>query len=453
MSAPGLTKRQLLMRGARMASAAPLGLAACGFGGGAGSTEGGSSASQQPVTLSLKAYIPSELVRQAYDQTLEEWKRSNPTITIEPDFTNNATFNQQIVAKIASGTVPDVTITDWNNLADWALDKHLLPLDDLMKSHRISADEWFPGPMEYGRLRDKYYGLPLTGYTTVLYYNRDLFQRNGVPLPPAKGEWRWRELEAAAVRMTRRDPSNPQNSQWGIMPIFNTSIDIASAVWQNGGTITDTREFPTKMTLDQPKALEALQFLVDLRHRHQAVPTPEDQQALGGHPFVLGKVAMYWGPAWLFFTTMADVKDFWWDVAPGPRGPSGTQAAGTQPNHWSAFKATKHPNEAFKFVYFLTGGAGARIRAEVQSILVAHKRIMDDVWMKAKPAVNRQAVVDSHAYTKTPYKGRLYGKWNADVQQALGRAWNGELSVTAAAADAVQRGNTILNEAKAMGNG
>jgi ABC-type glycerol-3-phosphate transport system substrate-binding protein len=416
-------------------------LAACGLPRG-GEPAGGPSAA--PATVRFKTYFTSEAVRQSYDQAFAAWKEQYPTITLDLEFTNYATFKEQIVAQIVSGTPPDASNLDMEEFLPWAYDGLLLPLDAYMKQARISADEFYGGA-EFQRIQGKYYALPSTGYTTVLYYNRDLFQKSGVRLPPHDGSWRWKDLQEAAIRLTRRDPANPQQSQWGLLVGHALNYEFPSAVWQNGGNVTERRESPTRTTLDEPAAVAALEWLVDLRYKHQVVPLPDDEKALGGHPFVLGKVGMFWASAGLFATTMTQVQDFWWDVAPGPRGPSGGQASCAAQNQFAGYKATRHPEATLQAVYFFTGGTGQRLRAELTSLLPAHKRILQEVWLKAPPAVNRQAVIDSYPYTRALWKGRQFGKWFSVVQRILNEARDRKLSVADAAREAARQGTAILS--------
>ena len=422
-------------------------LAACA-GAQPGTGESGGAPARQPATLRFKYRIPSDVVRQSYDRALEVWRTEHPEIVLEPEANDSATFTPSLTSQIAAGTPPDAAPADWDQSLDWASDGLLLPLDDLLKARRVNPDEWFQGAMDYTRLGGKAYGLPITGYTTVVYYNRDLFQREGVPLPPKDGSWRWRDLEALAVRLTRRDPSDPQASRWGLIPSSAVSGGLASAVWQNGGSLTDVRESPEKMTIDQPAAVEAIAWLTDLSLKHRVGPTAEERRALGKDPFVMGRVAMLWGGMPLFFNTMFQITDFTWDLVPGPRGPSGTQGAATQTNAFAIFKGTKHADQAFTLIYFFTAGAGVRVRAEIQQVAVAHKRALQEVWMKAQPAVNRQALIDSQPYTRDVYKGRLCSQWVAAVQGAVDRAVNGEISPKAAADAAAAQGAVVLADAR-----
>jgi multiple sugar transport system substrate-binding protein len=391
-------------------------------------------------TVIFKTYAPGEPAQQAYAAAMEAWAKVNPRITLQPDITANSGLHQPgLTAQIAGGTPPDVCQVDWNYSVDFALDGLLLPLDDVMRKERVSPDEWFGGQMEQLRLGGKYHGLPITGHADLLYYNRDLFQRAGVATPPAQPTWRWQDVLAAAERLTRRPAGDVQASQWGLQVNFNLTQALGSAIWQNGGTITDTRENPTRTTLDA-KAQDAIQWLVDLRLKHQVATTDADQQALGGNPFVLGKVAMFWGWSAHLYTTMAPIRDFWWDLTFVPRGPGGTQASSAANNHLAALKSTREPALAWKLMYFFAAEEGARLRSELQGIPPAHRRLFDEAWMKTQPAVRRQVLKETHPRAQGWWKGRGFGNWHSTVNTALAKAWNGTASVNAAVQDAIDQG-------------
>jgi len=332
---------------------------------------------------------------------------------------------------------------------DFALDGRFRALDDYMKQNKVPADAFFPGGMDFLRLNNKQYALPITGHGPLLYYNRDLFQKEGVPPPPAQHTWKWNDLLTTAQRFTRRVAGKPEESQWGLMVNFGMPYGVSSFIWQNGAPITDTRENPTKTAMDG-KSQDAVQWLVDLRYKHQVTPTPDDEKALGNSPFVLGKCAMWWGPSFLTYTSLATVKDFWWDIAFIPKGPDGTAAASTGTNHIATFRDAKNPDAAWELLYFFAAEEGARLRAQIQNIPPANRKVFEEVWMKASPAVRRETLRDTLAFTKDMWKGRGFGDWQAAVNAPLVKAYDGggSVSVPSAIAEANNQGTQVLLKQK-----
>ena len=329
MSTDGRTDGRVSRRALVLAGVSGVVVAACA---GGESGAGVKPATKASGTVVFKTYLPGEPARQAYEAAMVTWRERNPQIKVDQDFTaDSATHTASLTSQLAGGTAPDVAQVEFGWSIDFALDGKFLTLDDYMRQNRVPADEFFPGGLEYLRLNNKQYALPITGHGPLLYYNRELLQKEGLPLPPAQHTWTWSDLLTTAQKVTRRVAGKPEESQWGLMVNFGMPYGVSSAIWQNGGTITDARENPTKTALDA-KAQDAVQWLVDLRYRHQVAPTPEEEKALGGNAFVLGKVAMWWGPSFLTYTNLATVKDFWWDIAFVPKGPGGAAAASTATN-------------------------------------------------------------------------------------------------------------------------
>ncbi|CAA9240767.1 MAG: hypothetical protein AVDCRST_MAG77-1665 [uncultured Chloroflexi bacterium] len=441
-SGRGLTRRGLALAGASGI------VAACG------SRESGAAgkpaASKAAGTVVFKTYLPGEPARQAYEAAMVTWRERNPQIKVDQDFTaDSTTHTASLTSQLAGGTAPDLAQVEFAWSVDFALDGKFRALDDYMKQNRVAADEFFPGGTDFLRLNNKQYALPITGHGPLLYYNRDLFQKEGVPLPPAQHTWRWNDLLTTAQRFTRRVAGKPEESQWGLMVNFGMPYGVSSAIWQNGGAITDTRENPTKTAMDG-KAQDAVQWLVDLRYKHQVAPTPEEEKTLGNSPFVLGKCAMWLGPSFLTYTSLAPVKDFWWDVAFAPKGPDGTAAASTGTNHIAAFKDGKNPDAAWPLLYFFAAQEGARLRAQIQNIPPANRKVFEEVWMKATPAVRRETLRDTLAFTKDMWKGRGFGEWQAAVNAPLVRAYDGggSVSVPAAIVEANNQGTQVLLKQK-----
>jgi multiple sugar transport system substrate-binding protein len=188
-------------------------LAGCGSGGSAGAGGGAdkpnddngkkrtaSSFSTDPVTLNILAST-TEL---DFDKMLiEPVKRKYPFITLNIIQKGKGNSIQEL---IASGQVPDL-ITDWtggvSNKKQFDLFFDLTPL---IKSHNLDLGRFQANTLDAIRAvadNNELYGLPFNSQLFLLLYNKDIFDKFGVPYP--KDGMTWNETVELAKRLTRQD--------------------------------------------------------------------------------------------------------------------------------------------------------------------------------------------------------------------------------------------------------
>ncbi len=131
----------------------------------------------------------------------------------------------------------------------------------------------FEAPVKDYEIDGKQYGLPREATTMVTIINKELFQKNGVPLPSA--EWTWDDFLKAAQQMTKGDGTQ---KTWGAAGLAGgqgfSLYNIYPKVWQEGGDIVDKGR--TKFTLHQSPAVEQLQWIADLVNKQRVHPGPND---------------------------------------------------------------------------------------------------------------------------------------------------------------------------------
>src|SRR5690606_34937624 len=130
-------------------------------------------------------------------------------------------------------------------------------------------------------------GTNLAVEVMVLWYNKDIFDKAGVPYPPSNpGEWTWEEFVETARALTvdrngRRpgDPGFDPNRIQTYGVAFGTWwAPVLPFVWSNGGDWFD--ETGRQVLIDQPESVEALQNLADLIYKHRVAPTPTQMESL-----------------------------------------------------------------------------------------------------------------------------------------------------------------------------
>jgi multiple sugar transport system substrate-binding protein len=118
----------------------------------------------------------------------------------------------------------------------------------------------------------KRYGLPWDSGAYAVAYNVDMFQASSVPLPDPKRRPTWDELLTIARRLTI-DAGGRRSGEPGFDPAgvkqygFNTndSWGLATFIFGNGGEVLAP---DGKVPVDTPAAIEAIQFVADLRAKH-----------------------------------------------------------------------------------------------------------------------------------------------------------------------------------------
>ena len=201
---------------------------------------------------------------------------------------------------------------------------------------------------------------PLTESSIAMFYNKKMFQAKGIPLPSKNPDepWTWDQVLDAAKKI-----NDPANGIFGIDPAqgFGNAGGTAyfkyPIIWQLGGEIMSPDGKTSKGFLDSPQTKKAVQFFSDLYNKDKvsALEYPPD-------PFPNGKLGITIDGSW----SLANLKEKFpnfklgedYDIAPLPKGTAQAVANGS----WALgiSSKSKHPDEAWKFVNWVTGEEGQK---------------------------------------------------------------------------------------------
>lgn len=205
-------------------------------------------------------------------------------------------------------------------------------------------------------LDGKIYGLPLSLDALALYYNKDILDRSGVAVPPST----WGELNEAVKKTTKFD-SNGRIIQAGIAMGTANTIDnsadlLALLMMQNGVTMLQNGRVTFADSLTEAgeahPSLEALRFYTDFARPTRDVYSWSDTMGNALEAFARGRVAFYIGYAFDRPRLMARGPQLPYEILPMPQLNAPVNVA----NYWveTVTKKTKHPNEAWDFIRFLS---------------------------------------------------------------------------------------------------
>jgi ABC-type glycerol-3-phosphate transport system substrate-binding protein len=111
-------------------------------------------------------------------QVNEDFQKENPNVTIELASMNPWQMFDKLFVTMMSGTgAPDIAVIVQRILDKYALSGKLADLDDLVRRYKESYDTEYLDSLNYN---DKYYGFPLDLNISVLFYNDDMLQQNGI---------------------------------------------------------------------------------------------------------------------------------------------------------------------------------------------------------------------------------------------------------------------------------
>lgn len=369
------------------------------------------TSAQDQITLRMSVW-GSLSDQEAYQARLDMAKKEFPNITVELLYTPDD-YDQRIQTMLAGGDAPDI-VQLAEAIHGYSSRGQLVPINDKVSAAGIDLDKRFGTNYKQYQYEGSLYALPDRGGAMIVYYNRDMFDKAGVSYPT--GDWKWADFLKAAQTLTLRD--GDAVTQYGFAaggwwPWW------MSFIYQNGGSVLDQDGKPT-FNSDQVK--EALQFYNDLVYKHKVAPSPEDYANLGTNSpdplFAQGKVAMIMTGFWNI-ASLRDVKDINWDIAPVWGNVNrGTVAFGSG---LAVTSTSKHPDEAFKVIDFLTGEvAQLEIVRRGQDAPANVAVLQSELFLSGETFANRK--VDMSVFAKSAdaiIALPLVPKWN-EMQSVMG---------------------------------
>ncbi len=232
------------------------------------------AAQDDGVEFSLAMVDWSDPVQTAFEETiLPRFAEENPGSSVTVNWTNWGRYNEEMTTAFASGVTPDV----FQGGAVWAPQmarrNWAVALNDF-----INADEewdWddFPAGLQADvTIRGDIVAVPYRQDLRTLWYNQEMLADAGIDAPPTT----WEEFLTAAQATTVRGD--------GGFDVEGYHFSDASGNWQrdwqpflmwvhmaDGKFLSDDL---TSCALDQPEALEALEWLVALVQEHEVTSYP-----------------------------------------------------------------------------------------------------------------------------------------------------------------------------------
>jgi multiple sugar transport system substrate-binding protein len=293
---------------------------------------------------------------------------SGITVNVQP--TPTADYETKMRTLLGSGSPPDVMRINDDFVRGYSMDETLLDLNPYIQSSGLNPADFNEHPYKFPIQPDGQHTAWTIGtQPAVIFYNVDLFNELGIPLPPgtwsAEG-WTWETFLDAAMKLTIPD------ERWGALLYKDTSHETIYPV-NNGEPTGIYSADGTQFTLANPAAIAAMQWVTDLTLVHGVQPPWEDLAAddSANQYFVSGRTAMH-SSTFGFAAYARQNATFTWDVAPPPAGTAGQTTIATLID-FVIPKDAKNPDGAWELLKFLGGPEGGKIFADAGAYVPVHK--------------------------------------------------------------------------------
>lgn len=302
------------------------------------------------------------------ERVLDVFRAEHPELRVILE-TAPTSYEDRLLTSIASGTPPDVYLLDTPDIPTF-LDRGLaLDLTRYLAAVGYEPDSVFPQIVDAFRRGNRLYALPKDFTPMVIYFNRDVFERTGVPEPPAD-DWTWEEFRARARAVTRDQDGDWRPETYGF-DFPRNLYQWVPFVWSAGGDILDPTGTRATGFLDGPPALSTYRFLTELVEVDRV--TPGVQYLETGDParearFATGGQAMLLSGHWTYRVFADAVASGALDlgIAPLPHRADQPPATVLYASAWAVPPNVARKRQAILLAAHLASERAQRIRSEAR---------------------------------------------------------------------------------------
>ncbi|MGZ0085869.1 ABC transporter substrate-binding protein [Caldibacillus thermoamylovorans] len=366
----------------------------------------------------------------AYKNVVKKFEEKHPNVKVNIVVTSPDQYATKLRAAIAGRKIPDVFYFNPGELRAYVNSNVLLDITKYVENSKgvNLQDIWEKGVNKYRFDGEKVgqgnlYGLPKDLGPFALGYNKTMFEKAGIPLPDKDKPYTWQEFIDVCKKLTKDTNGDGKLDQWGTG--LNATWTLQAFVWSNGADWID--ESKTKVTVDDPKFIEALQFFADMQNKYKVTPSIAEAQTLDTYQrWLRGQLGFFPVGPWDLAAFDQQIK-FEYDLIPWPAGSTGKPATWVGSLGIGVSSMTKHPKEAVELALYLSADPEGQKALVDQRVQLPNSVKVAEEWAKdpsIKPA-NKQEFLDiindyGRSFpTEYTYNGEWYDEFYRNLQPVL----------------------------------
>lgn len=373
---------------------------------------------KEPISVVFLTWKPSQ--PEVWKGLIQNFQRENPGIRIKLQVgPHSSTEYHAIVTQRLKNKDPSVDVFFMDVIwppefanAGWVLD--LSPIFE-----RQERAKFLSGPLEANTYRNRLYGVPCYLAAGLFYYRKDLLEKYNLKPPRT-----WKEMlsQGETILRGQGDPGlhiySAQFKQYeGLV------CNMMEFIWSNGGAVIDTQT--GKLALADPPAVKAVSFVRD-RIIGRAAPRGainyEEPESL--ELFIQGKAVFHrnWPYAWAIANNPRKSRihgKVGVGSLPAFTGHSPASALGGWQfgiNQWS-----RHHQEAWRFIRFMTSHQGQRILALEAGLAPTRRSVYQDPEVQRRMP-HLKAFLPSFESARPRPPSPIYPMISQELQRFFSRA-------------------------------
>lgn len=310
------------------------------------------------------------------------YMEKNPNISVTLiDTPAGSEADAKLQATFAAGTPPEIFASVFSaGMVDYIYKDMCVDLRPFIDRDKFDQSVFFPEAVQRFQYSGKQFGVPRGGIPTVVFYNKDLFDKAGLKYPPTNFEdpsWTWDVMVEYAKKLTVDTDKDGKIDEWGIIAGW-TNASCHSMAWGKRILADDAVKYgiTEKHNFRDPAVIEAWQKTADLIHVHKVSPKADVAQSVGG--FASGKVGM-----WISLGNYAGnaANKFKWSAAALPRGiPNVQQRSTTFTGPLMMGRGCANLNEGWDLLKYLVSEEGQKYLAQ-GAVVGTSRRAMVSWWL------------------------------------------------------------------------
>ncbi len=315
-------------------------------------------AEAETVTISFMGWGGPEESQGVLD-LIKIFEEENPGIKVTWQHTPED-YTTKLMAMIASGTPPDTLFTDQSYYKTFCKEGLMLDIQNWLDADpEINTKTYFLQPQEDERsaYNGRWYGIGCCWVGVHLFYNTDMFAEAGIEPPSNDPDlaWTWDHFVDVCKQFTQDSQGrHPDEGGFDSNDITQWGIFYSSGGWHgesipllNGVQALNPKT--NQYQLDDPAAIDAIQKVADLTHKHHVAPLSQNFEDLGMSTTQMlenRKLAMVMDGTYTLSWTTKINAGLGTACPPKMKQCDGMVVADVR----GAMKATKYPEQAYKWV-------------------------------------------------------------------------------------------------------